>query len=303
MRSVLLDRQKRASEVKRVVEPTVSSHPFDEALTLTAREPESPPAATGARTWTARTHKLYQNMVGPYGGLSAAQALQAVLKHPLLLGQPVSLTVNFAAAIADGELSIEARPMRTNRSTQHWSIEFTQRDATGVDNVMLTATAITAVRRPTYGATDITMPDVPKPDSMQRASCEERPLWFERYDMRFCIGNMPAWAGKASDSLTRLWVRDEPTRPLDSTSLAAMCDVFYPRIWLRRGQLTPAGTVTLTSYFHVGEAELAAASGGFLLAEARGVRYFNGYFDQSAQLWSEAGVLLATSQQLVYFKE
>jgi hypothetical protein len=138
---------------------------------------------------------------------------------------------------------------------------------------------------------------------MQRASREARPLWFERYDMRFCTGNMPLWEGHESDSLTRLWVRDEPARPLDITSLAAMCDVFYPRIWLQRGQLTPAGTVTLTSYFHVGEAELAAAGSGFLLAQARGVRYFNGYFDQSAQLWSEAGVLLATSHQLVYFKE
>lgn len=275
--------------------PASSIHPFDEALTL---EPLSPSAAADSRSWTARTHPLYQNMVGPYGGLSAAQALQAVLEHPLLLGQPVALTVNFAAAIADGEITIEARPLRTNRSTQHWSIVFTQ-----AGSVTLTATAITAARRSTYSAADLQMPTVPKPDSMQRASRDDRPTWFERYDMRFVTGNMPEWNGEESDSLTQLWVRDEPPRALDITSLAAMCDVFYPRVWLRRGRVTPAGTITLTSYFHVGAEELAAAGGGFLLAQARGVRYFNGYFDQSAHLWSEAGLLLATSHQLVYYKE
>jgi len=29
----------------------------------------------------------------------------------------------------------------------------------------------------------------------------------------------------------------------------------------------------------------------------------NGYFDQRAQMWSQAGVLLATTHQVVYYKE
>jgi acyl-CoA thioesterase len=238
-------------------------------------------------------------MVGPYGGLSAAQALQAVLKHPSLLGQPVALTVNFAAAIADGSFTAEAQPVRTNRSTQHWSITFTQ-----ADSVVLTATAMTATRRSTWSATDLAMPVVPRPTELPRSPTEGRPTWFQRYDMRFPTGNIPEqWTGAESESLTQVWVRDDPGRPIDITSLAAMCDVFYPRIWLRRATPTPAGTVTLTSYFHVGTAELAAAASGYVFAQARGVRYFNGYFDQSAQIWSEAGNLLATSHQLVYFKE
>jgi acyl-CoA thioesterase len=278
-------------------------HPFDEALVLTPQTSDTLSTAS-ARRWTGRTHPAYQNMVGPYGGLSAAQALQTVLKHPALLGQPVALTVNFAAAIADGEFTAEAQPVRTNRSTQHWSIVFTQQDASGTDSVVLTATAMTAARRSTWSAADLQAPDVPKPSSLPRASTNARPGWFERYDMRITAGDMPEqWPGPESESLTQMWVRDQPARPLDLTSLAAMCDVFYPRVWVRRGTLTPAGTVSLTSYFHVGGAELAAASSGYLLAQARGVRYFNGYFDQNAQLFSEAGNLLATSHQLVYFKE
>jgi acyl-CoA thioesterase len=293
-----LDTPQPAREELPVVD---SQHPFDAALTLTAIDSSPESRKT---SFTGRTHPAYQNMVGPYGGLSAAQALQAVVKHPALLGQPVALTVNFAAAIADGEFQIDVEPVRTNRSTQHWSIVFTQRAASGAASTVLTGTAMTALRRETWSATDLTMPAVPRPSELPRAPLAGLPTWFQRYDMRFCTGTFPEqWDGAAHESLTQVWVRDDPDRALDITSLAAMCDVFYPRIWLRRATPTPAGTVTLTSYFHVGSAELAAASGGYLFAQARGVRYFNGYFDQNAQLWSEAGQLLATSHQLVYFKE
>ena len=42
---------------------------------------------------------------------------------------------------------------------------------------------------------------------------------------------------------------------------------------------------------------------GHLFARATGQQFRNGFFDQTAQLWSRAGVLLATSSQIVYFKE
>ena len=98
-------------------------------------------------------------------------------------------------------------------------------------------------------------------------------------------------------------MRDDPPRPLDFCSLAALADVFYPRVWRRRAKLTPAGTVSMTVYFHVGAAELAATGSGYLLGQARAQSFFNGFFDQSAELWNEAGQLLATTHQIVYFKE
>ena len=65
----------------------------------------------------------------------------------------------------------------------------------------------------------------------------------------------------------------------------------------------PAGTVSLTVYFHANSAELAATGSGYLLGQARGQEFRNGFFDQAAQLWNEAGAMLATSHQIVYFKE
>ena len=58
------------------------------------------------------------------------------------------------------------------------------------------------------------------------------------------------------DSLTRLWVRDDPPRPLDFAALTALADIFFPRVWLRRAKFVPIGTVSMTVYFHADAAQL-----------------------------------------------
>jgi len=65
----------------------------------------------------------------------------------------------------------------------------------------------------------------------------------------------------------------------------------------------PAGTVSMTVYFHAGGAQLAAVGTGWLKGQASAQAFRNGFFDQTAQVWSEAGQLLATTHQVVYFKE
>ena len=286
--------------------PTLmAQHPFDEALAFrpvaaTAREHGRDAPAH----FDGQPHPAYANMVGPFGGVTAAQMLQAVLQHPQLLGEPVALTVNFAAAVADAPFRVEARPVRTNRSTQHWTMSLLQTDAQGVDAVVITATAVTAARRDTWSAVDSPMPAVPRPMDVARALPAKRVRWIERYDMRPVAGPIPErWDGTESDSLTQLWLRDDPPRPLDFLSLAAMADVFFPRVWRRRAVMTPVGTVSMTVYFHAGSAELAKTGEGHLLGQARSQSFFNGFFDQSAELWNEDGHLLATTHQIVYYKE
>jgi hypothetical protein len=61
--------------------------------------------------------------------------------------------------------------------------------------------------------------------------------------------------------------------------------------------------VSMTVYFHAGLAELAATGTGHVLGQAQAQAFGRGYFDQTAQLWNEAGDLLATSHQVVYYKE
>ena len=147
------------------------THPFDEAVALDALVASADEhGRASARQFEGRPHPAYANMVGPFGGVTAAQALAAVLAHPERLGEPVALTVNFAAALADAPFRVEARPARTNRSTQHWTVTMTQTGADGVDAVMLTASAVTAL-----GATPGTRSTHPCPPSPRPPTCRARP--------------------------------------------------------------------------------------------------------------------------------
>ena len=279
----------------------MTKHLFDQALAL------QPAGSDQPNTWTGATSPAYWNMVGPFGGATAATALQAVLQHPALLGEPVSLTVNYAAATAEGAFTVTATPVRTNRSTQHWVVSLSQPDAAGGDTVAMTATVMTALRRETWHLNDMPMPVVPAPQAVPRAQVKGAMEWLSRYDMRFARGGFPVkWGGAdelSPDSLTQVWVRDDPARSLDFASLTAMSDVFYPRIWLRRPLRVAAGTVSMTVYFHASGAQLAEAGTGYILGQASAQAFRHGFFDQSAQLWSESGILLVTSTQLVYYKE
>lgn len=267
------------------------THPFDDAIALHWQ------FESGHR---GETSPAYANMVGPFGGITAAQTLNAVLQHPQRQGEPVALTVNFCAAVADGAFHIIARPVRTNRSTQHWIVETIQNG-----ECVIAATVFTALRRDTWHAPEHAKPEVPSPADVPLRGGRPRVEWINRYEMRFIEGAIPAhWDGSgATASLSRLWMRDQPARGLDYPALAAMADVFFPRIWRRRATLVPVGTVSLTVYFHADRDLLVTTGTGYVLGQAQAQAFRKGYFDQTAQLWNEAGDLLATSHQVVYFRE
>ena len=276
------------------------SHVFDQAIALTRQ---------GADQFQGHTSPGYWNMVGPFGGISAALVMNAVMQHPARLGEPISLTINYASGMVQGVFSVTARAARTNRSTQHWVVEVSQPDAEGEAQTVLSASIISAVRRETWSGHDMPMPAVPAPHDVPRQTIETRLEWLKQYELRVVTGKMPRpFDGSVrqedpyTNSLTQMWMRDEPPRPLDFCSLAAFADIFYPRVYLRRASVVNVGTVTMTVYFHVGSGELQDAGTGHVFGQARGQAYQNGYFDQSAQLWSESGTLLVTSLQLVYYR-
>jgi acyl-CoA thioesterase len=239
-------------------------------------------------------------MIGPYGGITAATLLQAALRHPSRLGDPIALTVNFAGPIAEGAFVIEARPVRTNRSTQHWIIELFQGE-----ELATSATAVFAVRRETWACDEAAFPDVPPADTVSGMAGFAPVRWLAAYDIRPVRGARPqAEAGTESpDSLTQFWLRDHPARTPDYAAMAAWCDSFYPRIFLKRAGFVPAGTVSMTTYFHADAATLAALGDRHVLGCAQAQVFRQGFFDQRAQVWSPDGALLATSHQIVYFKQ
>ena len=283
--------------------PPTMNHPFDEAIAL-----QPHPSQPGS--YSGKTHPAWMNMVGPFGGITSAAMINAVLQHPALLGEPIAMTINFCAAVGDGPYELEAVPVRTNRSTQHWTMQLSQNSQT-----VVTGTAVTAARKSTWSTQDEAMPTVAKAKDCAQAA---HPLpWMQRYDTRIITGPLPAvWDGTQASSLSQLWVRDARQRALDMPALAALCDVFFPRVYVRRAVLVPIGTVSLTTYFHCDAAQLAGMQASFdsseegarecadhVLGQARGLNFRNGFFDQTALLWASSGELLASTHQTVYYKE
>ncbi len=267
-------------------------HPLDTAIEL---------KAAGADRFTGATSPAYGNMVGPFGGITSSLLLNAVLQHPHSAGVPIALTVNFAAPIEDGAIDLTVRAARINRSTQHWIAEASQDGL-----VVALATAVLAERRATWSALQAQAPqNLPAPHELKRMSTAGMPAWTRCYDMRVISGGIEGRPDgqEQAEAVSCLWVRDDPPRPVDFLSLAAVCDSFFPRIFIRRRRLAPIGTVSLTTYFHADDALLTAQADNYMLGVADALAFRNGFFDQSAQIWSSNGDLMASAHQIVYFRD
>jgi hypothetical protein len=120
------------------------AHPFDNAIHLDVVD---------GNVRRGRTRPEWANMVGPFGGITAAVLVHAIETHPDRTGEPLALTVNFAAPIADGDFDISLRAARTNRTNQHWIVELNQGG-----EVKTTATAVFGIRRDTWANTEARPP-------------------------------------------------------------------------------------------------------------------------------------------------
>lgn len=265
-------------------------HPFDLATEL---EP------SGEDQWVARTSDAYWNMIGPFGGLITSLLFKSAYAHPSREGEPLALTVNFCAPVAKGEIQVTAKPARTNRSTQHWTMSMAQ-----AGECVATATAMFGKRPETFSHRLAEPPQVPALEVLPRMPWQGAG-WIERYDLRFAEGH-PFWAQQAEEpapARSTLWIANDPPRPLDFVGLAALTDIFFGRIIHVRQKMVPFGTVTLTSYFHATEADLAELGSAPVLGTADARLFDRGFHDQSAELWSADARLLSTSHQLVYYRD
>ncbi len=269
---------------------TMMDHLFDQATRVTA----------GDSRWQGRTCPDYWAFVGPFGGVTAATVLRALIEHPHAAGDPLALTVNYCAPIAEGPFDLDVRLVKANRSSQHWYVELSQGDA----DPATVATAVFAERRPSWSHQPAQRPDAPPFDQVKRHA-DTGMSWTRQYDFRFVEGQ-PDLAGGAKaepqSAYSKLWISDRKPRRLDMLSLMSMSDAFFGRVFHARGELVPFGTVSLTTYFHVGRDDLAAEDITHVLAVADAKVFNRSYQDQHGELWSPSGRLLATTTQIAYFK-
>ncbi len=269
---------------------TRTDHLFDQATRVTA----------GDSQWRGATSPDYWAFVGPFGGATAATMLRALIEHPQVGGDPLAMTVNFCAPIAEGPFDLDVRLVKANRSSQHWAIELSQQ---GGETATL-ATAVFAERRPSWSHQPVKAPDATPFEQLKRFP-NLKMTWANQYDFRFVEG-MPDFHGGPSEqpgsAFTKLWIADRTPRKIDPLSLMSMSDAFFGRVFRARKELVPFGTVSLTTYFHVSTEELANEDITRVLALADAKIFNRSYGDQHGELWSPSGRLLATTTQIAYFK-
>lgn len=267
-------------------------HPFDIACAL---EPAGPGRYSG------QAPAAYWNMAGPFGGTTAAVLLKAAALEQPAGVEPVALTVNYCAALAAGAFQIDVREMRSGKSVRHVSVQLQQGES-----IAATASVVFASRRDTWGHQPAAMPEVPPPADVPPMDTSGRLPWLQRSAFRFVSGALqlpPQPLAEPQPAHSVLWVSDLPPRPLDHLSLAALCDVFFVRVFQVRGTLVPAGTVTMTVHFHACADDIPAQGDAPVLGVADAQTFGRNFGDQTAQIWSRHGRLLASSTQLAWFKE
>ena len=98
------------------------------------------------------------------------------------------------------------------------------------------------------------------------------------------------------------WERDVSGRPMDAMQLAFLSDVGAPRIFFVSDGPRPSSTIALSIYFLATDDELAACRDDYVLNEMIGTRANAATIGSRKDLWSRDGTLLATSEQLCWFR-
>ncbi len=264
-------------------------HPFDAATDVTLENGRC----------SGRTSEDYRAFVGPFGGATAATLLRALIAQPERRGDPIAFTVNYCAPVASGTFEMSPRLIKANRSTQHWSIELTQ-DA----GVAAFASAVFAERRSTGSHQPAQPPIASRFDQAPVYARESVATWINQFEFRFVEG-APSYGEPHSSPVsphTKVWIGNKVPRRIDHVSMAAIADAFFARIFHVRGELVPFGTVSMTTYFHADAADLEAENVTAVLGVADAKSFHKNYGDQTGELWSASGRLLASTHQITYFK-
>jgi acyl-CoA thioesterase len=267
-----------------------TAHPFDRATQVTAVDGR----------WRGMASEDYFAFVGPFGGATAATMLRAIMAQPECAGDPLSVTVNFCAPVASGSFDLGVRLMKATRSTQHWMVELHQNN-----EIAAFMTAVFATRRPSWSHQPAIMPDAPPFDQVELLPGSVVAPWAQQYQFRF-VENAPQYGKTPNDTpasaYSRMWLSDTMPRPIDFLSLLSMSDSFFARIFHVLGTIVPIGTVSLTTVFHADASDLAAENITMVLGAADANIFHKSFSDQTGELWSPRGRLLATTSQTVYFK-
>jgi acyl-CoA thioesterase len=246
----------------------------------------------GPGRYTAALDRGWWIERGPNGGYLAAIVLRAILAE---VGDPArrprTLTLHYLRPPTEGPCDVAVTVERAGRGLTTVSARLVQ---AGRDCIV--ALAALGVDRAGPELHEHPAPAVPRPDELARrpdppGGAPDIPF-RHRYDTRHALGASPFAAGSAAE--TGGWIRPSDREPVDDVLLAALTDAWPPAVFSRLELPVGVPTVELTVHFR------GAPTGepGWCLVRFRTLDVADGYLEETGEVWSEDGRLLAESRQL-----
>jgi hypothetical protein len=250
--------------------------------------------------WRTRADEHWSNPGGGlWGGYAIGLAIRVLEAEPEAAGEALSLTLTYAAGLPYGELDIRTRRIRQGGSIGVWEVELL---AAGSDQVGVHA-IVTLARRPqTARFAFAEMPQAPPPESLEApviAPGHTHHMAGRAFERR---GHGPFPPEPGHSSRTLHWTRSAQA-PLDKAILGMITDNAPPRAMYALGRSIRTTTLSLTCYLHATAEELAEIGNDFILVECEGRVGGGGASDERSSYWSRSGKLLATSEQLAWYRD
>lgn len=262
---------------------------------MTRFERDTALVSTGEGVFEGRIDPGWRIVRGANGGHLAAVVLRAMT---MTLGDaartPRTLTVHFTRAPEDHEVSVRTSVERTGRSVSVLSARMEQ-------DRKLVAVGLGAFSLPRTGPefSDITMPEVPAPEALERVADRDDFPFGHHFDVRVALG--PAEPGEHNPAETGVWLRLREPQTVDHIVATQLMDAWAPAVFTKLGAGGGgAGVPTIEMTYHFREVlPLPDAKaedwylGVFRTSVARG-----GFIEEDGWLWSRRGTLVAQSRQL-----
>ena len=236
----------------------------------------------------------YEAGNGMFGGWTAALMLKSVLDDPGAEGSASAITVNFIKQVTP-DVRLRLRPQRLGggRSLIHWRCDLT--DDAG--DLLATATIVLANRKPSDSYTQAVMPDAQGPESFSPAQLPG--TFAQRVSVLPTLGqnlfNLPS-------TRSVNWEKETSGRSMDAVQIALVADLGAPRVFFISAGPRPSSTITMSVYFHATTEELVACGDDYILSDMIGTRIEGATVGSRKDMWSRDGKLLATTEQMCWFR-
>ena len=249
----------------------------------------------GEGQWRGRANPAREANTGMFGGWTAALLAKAALTDPRASGSLSAITVNYINRVPPGSaFTLRSAPIGGGRSMTHWRCELL---VDGAEGVAAAAHIVLANRRESDRFTEETMPEALQPDTF--------PVFHPPGPFGATMNIHIAFGANPFDQPTTRslsWLREDGGKPMDELLLVYLSDVGWPRCWALGASPRPSSTMTLTTYIHATPAEIAACGDDYVLSDFVGTRIEHSTVGSRANLWSRSGALLATTEQLCWFR-